>query len=336
MKSRNLLSVVFLRPALLGVLALAVPSTRAGNTDWTGPAITFTHDAFSSEVDMLTTNHTGADAVNNVWLTRGTSHPLYNAAAEGAWNGSTSPVNTLWAAASGDLTDAASLSYDTFDNVVGQPGHSPGLSVGQTFYVWIVSDNIYLALTLTEWGNNDGGGFSYMRTTPATAAPAVSITNPASGAVFAAPASLKLAATASVDGGTVTNVEFFANSVSQGSVTTAPFNVVTGNLSAGSYALTAVATAAGLSATSAVVNVTVVNPATVVISNPAQSSTATFQFNYSANTGLSYLVQRSANLLSTNWLTLVTNTAAGNSVNFADTNATANRGYYRVGRLPNP
>jgi len=40
--------------------------------------------------------------------------------------------------------------------------------------------------------------------------PVVTITNPASGTVLSAPASLKLTASANVASGNVTNVEFFA------------------------------------------------------------------------------------------------------------------------------
>ena len=61
-----------------------------------------------------------------------------------------------------------------------------------------------------------------------------------------------------------------------------------------------------------------------------------FRFTYTANTGLTYVVQSSTNLLSPNWTTLATNMAASGSMNFTDLNATFNPEFYRVGRLPNP
>ena len=61
-----------------------------------------------------------------------------------------------------------------------------------------------------------------------------------------------------------------------------------------------------------------------------------FRFTYTANSGLSYIVQSSSNLISPNWTTLVTNMAAGSSIDFTDLNGTLNPGFYRVGRLPNP
>jgi hypothetical protein len=101
----------------------------------------------------------------------------------------------------------------------------------------------------------------------------VSITSPADGAGFSAPASVEIDATASVSSGSVTNVEFFTNGISVGSVASAPFSLTESSLDVGTYALTAVATAAGISATSAVVSITVTNSGvpptvTVQVTNP--------------------------------------------------------------------
>ena len=104
------------------------------------------------------------------------------------------------------------------------------------------------------------------------ALPTVNITNPTNYAVFASPATVNLAANASVMVGTVTNVQFFANGTLRGADTTAPFNLTAGNLTVGAYALTAVATAAGISATSSVVNVSVVGQ----LNNPAAYTWTTF------------------------------------------------------------
>jgi plastocyanin len=84
----------------------------------------------------------------------------------------------------------------------------------------------------------------------------VSITSPAAGTVFAAPATVTLDASAT--GATVTNVDFFTNGVLAGSSTVSPYALTLNNVEAGTYALTAVAAAAGVSATSAVVNISVI------------------------------------------------------------------------------
>ncbi len=99
--------------------------------------------------------------------------------------------------------------------------------------------------------------------------PSIVIGSPTNGAVFAAPANVSLAATASATGNAVTNVTFFANTNLLGAARNAPFQLISGSLGAGSYALTAVASAGGLSATSAVVNITAVTPVPVSVSSAA-------------------------------------------------------------------
>jgi plastocyanin len=179
-------------------------------------------------------------------------------------------------------------------------------------------------------------GFGMVGTVTVTAAkpaPTVSLTNPVAGAVFAAPANLKLGATAAVSSGTVTNVAFFAGTNLLGSVQTSPFNITGSSLGAGSYSLTAVATAAGISATSAVVSITVVLPVAVSNSAPTVANDH-FTFSYTANPGLAYVVENSSNLV--NWVSISTNVAASSSVVVTNAFVPANGQFYRVGRVPNP
>jgi plastocyanin len=166
--------------------------------------------------------------------------------------------------------------------------------------------------------------------------PTVAITNPVSGTVFAAPANVTIQASASDSDGTVTNVQFLVGSNVVTNKATAPFSTVTNNLAAGSYTLSAVASDnSGAKATNQV-TISVVTPVSVLLSAPQPVPLTKFRFSYTANTGLSYIVQRSTNLASPNWTTLVTNLAGSGSINFTDQNATFNAGFYRVGRLPNP
>jgi hypothetical protein len=72
-------------------------------------------------------------------------------------------------------------------------------------------------------------------------APVVSLTAPAAGATYTAPASIAIAASASDGDGTVTKVEFYAGSTLIGADTTAPYTMSWNNVPAGLYALTAVA-----------------------------------------------------------------------------------------------
>ena len=113
-------------------------------------------------------------------------------------------------------------------------------------------------------------------TTPANQAPAVSITAPANGATFTAPASFSVTANASDSDGTVARVEFFRNGSLIATDTTSPYAAAVSSLAAGSYSFTARAyDDDGASTTSAAVSVTVgSNTApTVSITSPANGAT---------------------------------------------------------------
>lgn len=314
-------SSYWLLPGLVAWFAAAPLAHPA--TVWNGPNIGFYHTQENNLEDQL-----AAD----VKLTRDSSGGLYNSALESGPVSGTSPKGTAWAV--GTLANYSTLTYGACP--LEQGNHPPG-DVNTTYVVHLTSasDDIYLQLTLTNWGGAFGAGdktFGYIRTTAPAPTPTTSITNPANGAVFAAPATVSIDATASVSSGTVTNVQFFTNGVSLRSVTNAPFTAVASNLPAGAYSLQAVATAAGISAPSGPVNVSVINPAPVNVS-AATLSGGRISFSFSANPGLAYVVQGSSNLM--NWLPLITNTAAAGLVPFSSptTNGTL---FYRITLLPNP
>ena len=168
-----------------------------------------------------------------------------------------------------------------------------------------------------------------------TTVPSVQVTAPTNGTIYAVPANVTINATANDTGGSITGVQFLVDANVLTNETSGTFSATTNNLAVGSHSLTAIATdSGGVKATNSV-NITVVSPSPLTLGAAARSGTS-FHFMYSANAGLSYFVQRSTNLESTSWSTLATNTASGSSVNFTDQNATANPGFYRVGRVPNP
>ena len=104
-------------------------------------------------------------------------------------------------------------------------------------------------------------------------------------------------------------------------------------MAAGTYAISAVATDnLGAKATNSI-TVSGVNPVDVVLSGVQRLSGTNFQFRYTANPGLRYVVERSPIL--TNWSCLATNTATGASESFTDA-INADHNFYRVRRLPNP
>jgi plastocyanin len=165
--------------------------------------------------------------------------------------------------------------------------------------------------------------------------PTVTITNPPAGTVLSAPATITLAASASdSNGGSVTNVQFFQGLASLANVTSSPYSVAVNNLGAADYTFSAVATDnGGLTRTNAI-TVHVVTPVPVILGALQRPSPTSFQFSYSANVGLQYVVQRSGDLL--NFTPINTNTAASNPVTFLDNGAAGAASIYRVGRLPNP
>jgi glucose/arabinose dehydrogenase len=102
--------------------------------------------------------------------------------------------------------------------------------------------------------------------------PTAAITNPAEGASFAAPANITIDATASDADGSVAKVEFFHDSTKIGEDTTAPYSVVWSGATAGSYALTAIATDnQGAQTTSAPAYITVAGNFSVSASPGARS-----------------------------------------------------------------
>jgi hypothetical protein len=333
MKTLKSISILF-RTGMLMAFLIGAVSRAQGQTEtvWSGSNITFNNPG-NGATDILTAS---------VILTRSSGGGgLYNAASEPGPQGG-SPADTQWAMGTLSEFTNGMIPPSNFGDCPLEGGNHPPGFVTDTFVVHLVAENIYLQLTLNSWGGEFGQGaksVNYTRTTPAAVAPpptpTVSITNPLNNAVFAAPASEKIGANASVSSGTVTNVQFFTNNVLCGSAITAPFTL-TPTLAAGNYAITATATAAGVSATSSVVNISVVTPVTVTMSNAAATFGTNFQFKYPANIGLSYVVQRATNIFQPNWIPLVTNVAASNPVVFVDVHATNSPAFYRVGRLPNP
>ena len=315
-----------LLPVLIFVL---VPAAQADPTIWTGPATNFAQTAVGlGQLPVADVLVPGA-----VSLARNGNHWLYNTNLDPFAEPGT-PTDTEWSF--GDLSDYASLTYQSFDSfrdfdlsarLVTDPP-SP-------MVCHLTNEDIYLSVTFSAWPQG-GGLIAYTRSTPAAVvvapSPTVTITNPLSGAVFSAPANVKIAASATVSSGTVTNVAFFSNSSPLGSSQAPPFGITASSLSAGPYALTAVATAAGVSATSAVVNVSVVSPIATSLAAPGATNNQFF-FSYTANPGLRYDVESSSNLF--NWTPLVTNVAAGSPVFFTNP-VSQSSSFFRVGRLPNP
>jgi RHS repeat-associated protein len=105
--------------------------------------------------------------------------------------------------------------------------------------------------------------------------PTVSLTAPANGAVYVAPATITLTANAADTDGTITQVDFYNGTTKIGTATAAPYTFTWTNVAAGTYSLTAKATDnANVATTSTAVSVTVnANKApTVSLTAPANNA----------------------------------------------------------------
>ncbi len=145
--------------------------------------------------------------------------------------------------------------------------------------------------------------------------PMVSLTSPTNGATFAEPANITISANATDNDGSVTQVEFFAGTMSLGTATNAANNVFSltwSNVLAGNYALTAQATDnRGGTSTSSPVTVTVSGTTgggstlTIVVTGN------TIDISWPTN---GYQLQMATNLVAPNWTDIAINTVNTNQV----------------------
>ena len=259
-----------LRPAILFLASVIIAFSARGATLWTGPTTNFVNLAGSDTTQAVNQDR----LVAGVWITRGASQGLFNAAVETGFTHFLSPADTEWA--DGDLANYGSLSYVDWDTWAKNGHGGPPNTVGVNAVVHLINEDIYLSVTFTSWGGL-GGGFAYTRSTPGAAnqPPAVNITSPADGASFTAPAVVSISATAIDPDGTVTNVAFFDGTTLLGHTNDTPY-MISATLAAGSHPLTAVATDnAGLASTSSVVTVSVGSAnagPSITITNPPNNS----------------------------------------------------------------
>lgn len=142
------------------------------------------------------------------------------------------------------------------------------------------------ALTAKAFDNNNATTTSAavnVIVTGANPPPTVSITSPANGASFTAPANITINANAS-DANGINRVEFYRNGVLLNTDATSPYAHTMTNVAAGNYALTAKAfDNLGANTTSSVVNITVGTganqPPVVSVTSPSNNQNFTFPSN---------------------------------------------------------
>ncbi len=208
---------------------------------------------------------------------------------------------------------------------------SPGLFQGQTFTFQFTNKGYYAYFcTLHIVSHPEQTGTVLVVSAPLS--PTVAITNPAANSVFQAPATLTIGATASENGGTVTNVQFLVNGSSIGNDSTAPYSATASGLAAGSYTLTAVASdGSGLKATNSLsISVTNPPPTAVTLLNPSFNHGG-FAFSFATQAGYTYDSQVVSPLsTSNNWLTFQSLAGNGSVLRVTNSNATNSAAFYRV------
>ena len=147
---------------------------------------------------------------------------------------------------------------------------SDTVSMPATVYVGLAVTSHNPAATATATFSN----VAVSTPTSANKPPTVSISAPASGASYTAPASIAITATAGDTDGSIVKVDFYAGTQLLGSDSSSPFTFTWNNVAAGTYSLTAVATdSAGAKTTSQAITV---NVTVASASAPAKPTTLTF------------------------------------------------------------
>jgi len=170
-------------------------------------------------------------------------------------------------------------------------------------------------------------GVSVTPPCPSAPMPLVNITVPLNNAIYTAPASITINATASISSGTISKVEFYNGTTKLGEDASSPYSYSWANVAAGSYSLSAVATSGtGSKTTSTVVSVKV-NVAQGPYGGTSSPIPGTIQFeNYDVGgNGFAYLDSAATNSGGATFRTdedvdieNCTDAAAGYNIGFAE------------------
>jgi len=157
--------------ALLGIATTAVvlvAGAASAQTIWDGPAL-----IFSKPDGADPTLPAFQDAiVPGVTLTRANTRGLYNIAAESFFLRGTSPIDTEWAwtfnnpALAESEIRASNFPALQFDEWTTAHAEQPLDTLGRPAVLHLITDDIYIDLTMTAWTTGPGGGFAYVRSTP--------------------------------------------------------------------------------------------------------------------------------------------------------------------------
>ena len=172
------------------------------------------------------------------------------------------------------LRNGVASGYQSMDGVSWTLVGTQALTLPSTYYAGLAVTSRDNAATVTTNIDN------VQVTAAANAAPTVSLTAPANGSTYSAPATIMVGADASDTDGMIARVDFYQGTTLLGSDTTSPYSFTWSGAPAGTYSLTARATDDdGATATSAARTVTVNPPAnqppSAALTAPANGATFT-------------------------------------------------------------
>lgn len=137
-----------------------VYSISYSQTVWTGPKTTFSK---ASNADWNLTQNQDK-ITDNVIITRKDVEGIFNIADETRYFRDVSPSDTEWAF--GTTADYNTLTYNDWRSVTRRNPNGDHTDLpGQDMVVHLITDDIYIDLKFLSWGRDDGGSFSYERST---------------------------------------------------------------------------------------------------------------------------------------------------------------------------
>jgi subtilisin-like proprotein convertase family protein len=174
-----------------------------------------------------------------------------------------SSVTLAWDPSPGN----AIAGYRLYEGVASRTYTVTGLAGGATYFFAVTA---YDTNALESVYSSE---VSYSVPLPTNNAPIITLTTPADGTSYAAPASISLAASVTANGHTITQVEFYNGATLLGTFAAAPYSFSWNNVSAGTYSLSAKAVYdSGSTVAATPANVTVTNASgagAVTFSNPS-------------------------------------------------------------------
>jgi hypothetical protein len=245
-----------------GATLLSTITSSPYTYSWVGVAAgTYSITAKATDNRGVTTTSTPVTVISNAIPTIAFTSPANGA----VW---TAPAVFLLAVSAADADDGiAKVEYFNGTTLIG----SSGLTANPYYFNWVnIPVGIYPAITAKVTDTRGATATAGPITVISNAAPAVTLTAPASGAIYAAPATITLAATATDSDGTIAKVEFLSGgSTLLGTSTTAPYTFTWTPVSAGNFSITARATDnRGANVTSATALIAVCGAPTVLLGSP--------------------------------------------------------------------